>query len=498
MTNLRASLFAAASLVLLAACGAPESRPGGPDVPSGPAPVTEAGYLDVPAAVGAGPAYPARMFYSFHPADGDPRKAPLLLLFNGGSGAATTGGLAVFGTGPMTLDPADPLDAPPRKNADSFTRFANLLYVDERQAGFSYGLKGAWAQDCEGGEIPYLHDAADYTLALLDFLDAHPGIRRNPVVLVGESYGGTRAALVLHLLQHYAVPADPPIDGLPDLAVRVPWLRERVQRHFDESFPESAGEVRGPEEVAAQFGSQVLIEPSVAGHVQFQVQEPLLAADPLFQPFFASYGTPGKLDPYDVRRTEAEGVRIDEHAAAVLRDRSRLQAVLGVDPAGIAGLPAAERGAAFRALNYYDPAQLEHDEANLRGALGEPASGDAYWLPLAPACGNPMSGDSVTANVFARLLRGTRTFITNARYDSVVYGPGIPALLGGGTWQVTWDQDAPAGAARPGLIRLHAEDFDARIRFPTYEAGHMVAQTAGPALREDVEAWLGEQGLLAE
>ena len=70
------------------------------------------------------------MFYSFRPCEVDPARAPLVVFFNGGPGAATTGVLMAYGTGPTTLDPVAEVEAPPVANPASWTRFANLLYLE--------------------------------------------------------------------------------------------------------------------------------------------------------------------------------------------------------------------------------------------------------------------------------------------------------------------------------------------------------------------------------
>src|SRR5262245_14597516 len=80
----------------------------------------------------------ARLFYAFQAADDRPEERPLAVIFNGGPGAAT-GILFGFSTARQTLDPARSGGALVGPNAASWTRFANLLYVDARGTGFSYG-----------------------------------------------------------------------------------------------------------------------------------------------------------------------------------------------------------------------------------------------------------------------------------------------------------------------------------------------------------------------
>jgi hypothetical protein len=103
---------------------------------------------------------------------------------------------------------------------------------------------------------------------------------------------------------------------------------------------------------------------------------------------------------------------------------------------------------------------------------------------------------------FLDSMRYVRTFITNARYDSAVYAPSIPALLTRLGTPATVDVAARSGVARPGWIRLHVHDggaagaapaADVEIRFPSYESsGHMVTLTQAAAFAADLEDWLAQ------
>src|SRR5262249_17810600 len=149
-------------------------------------------------------------------------------------------------------------------NPASWTRFANTLYIDERQSGFSYGLLPAGTDDptalkfCVTTEF---EDAADFVRVLLAFQTAHPALEKNPVVLVGESYGGTRPPAMLAMPLRSPGPA---AKGAADLA-------DVIRAHYPRVFPDVTGDV--PEATAAtQFGHVVLIEPLVAGHAQWALQ----------------------------------------------------------------------------------------------------------------------------------------------------------------------------------------------------------------------------------
>jgi len=467
--------------------GAAGAAHGGNGGEGGSIPVElDAGFVALPPAHGAA----SKMFYALRPADEDPDHAPVLVFFNGGPGAATTSVLLPFGTGPQTLKEEGELGDPPVENPTSLTAFANLLYIDARSTGFSYDVGNA---GCPYEGEPVAGDAADFIYALLEVLDSHPGLTNNRVIVVGESYGGTRAPVMLFGLQHYAVPADDSVGSLPDFSVDAPWLRDRMQAHVDLAFPDRAGEVLGPDDVADQFGFQVLIQPSIFGGPQVAFQTPYLQADPDFADFYADQSL---YDPYDVRRTPEEGLLLFDRAAAAMRDPATFAKLIGVDPGEVPGLAARERGDALRIFERDDPAQVARDEASMREALGELEPADAYWLPLVSGCGL-FEGDYTSLSAFAEILNRSHTFITDARYDSVVYTPALPPFFSQASrTEVTVDTSAPAGAARPGVIRIVGPLLDTSIRFPTYESGHEVTISAPAELAQDVRAWLEAEGAL--
>lgn len=471
--------------LLATGCGDDTATDGGGGEGGGGAPpssTVEAGFIEVPeGAVGSN--WRAKMFFSFQPAEVE--DAPLLVFFNGGPGSATSGLLMSYGTGPMTLDGlGDPFSGPV-ENPNSYTRFANLLFLDERMTGFSYGVQSSLGDpECVDDAHTHLQDAADFVYALLEFLDAHPDLTGRRVVLVGESYGGTRAPLMLHLLQHYAVDPDPPIDELGDIHARAPWLRERVQAHYDEVTPTARGVERSPEEVAEQFGAMVLIQPNFFGAHQVVVQNPLRDADPDFAEYIVENSN---VDPYDVRETRDFSFELEMRAAHALLVPERLEALLGVPLAEVAGLSAAERSDAFRWLPDDNP--YREAESAIRAELGELQADDTYYLAYQPACHNALA-DVGAANAFLFLLERTDVFITNARWDAVVYTEALPNVFELAGLRVSIDSSSPEGSPRPGIMSLSGELLTTSIRFPTYEAGHSVTVTAGAEFGEDLAAWL--------
>ncbi|HEX4341281.1 MAG TPA: hypothetical protein VH062_35470 [Polyangiaceae bacterium] len=210
---------------------APSARTACASNGSGPL-VTEAGFIDVPAGA-VSLLYAERLFYSFHPADAQPEKAPLLVFVNGGP---TTEVLLPYGTGPRTLDPDAPSTAPPRPNPNTYTRFANLLYLDQRDLGFSYATEPIRCGDAPTKES--ITTASDLVFAALAFLDGHPALRANPVAFVGESFGGALASVAVHMTQVAATASS----VIPDLSLIVPWLTDRLRQHGASAFSGCADE----------------------------------------------------------------------------------------------------------------------------------------------------------------------------------------------------------------------------------------------------------------
>jgi hypothetical protein len=167
----------------------------------------------------------------------------------------------------------------PAANPASWTRFANTLYIDERQTGFSYGLLPAGTDDpsalasCVTTEF---EDASDFVRVLLAFQAAHPALEKNPVVLVGESYVGTRATAMLDMLLRYPNTATKGADDLADV----------IRAHDRRAFPDVTGDV-AEATAATQFGHVVLVEPLVAGHAQWTLQKQMETDDPDFHALFA-------------------------------------------------------------------------------------------------------------------------------------------------------------------------------------------------------------------
>jgi hypothetical protein len=212
----------------------------------------------------------ARIFYSYHPGenlnqDGS-NSQPLFVFLNGGPGCATTLNLFAMNTAPYTLDKSRTDGKMYAKNPYSWAGMGNLLYIDAPNTGFSYNIienpEDRYNRIYEFVPQKYnpLLDAAQVVRTILEFLDKHSGIGANNVILVGESYGGTRVSAMLNMLLFHTKYSEFGSGIYQDNK-----LVELIGKHFNRFFPEQ--EVT-PELVASQFNRQILIQPQLAGPYQ--------------------------------------------------------------------------------------------------------------------------------------------------------------------------------------------------------------------------------------
>lgn len=464
-------------LTLALACAPACSSSAAPDAATGPGtspPIaTTAAFLDVPAQRAAA-TYAARMFHVLHAAETDRGDRPLFVLFNGGPGGATTAGLLPWGTAPQRLSlTADGLVANPAR----LTRLGDVLYVDQRQTGFSYGL----APGSDGCAFDSTEDAADFVRVVLHVLDDHPSIRSHPVVLFGESYGGVRASHMLKIL----LEPDSIASTDPDLAAAVLAHHRAVLGHD------------GPvtrAEAARQFGTQILVEPNVLGAPQFDRERQIIASDPELS---KAHDDPS-VDGYDYRHDVAYADALDAKVYAMWADPVLSDRILGVPMGGIPGLLPAARANAFRLSNSANPAEAAA-EAALARRFGALRPSDRYFRMLSGSCWNTSA--DVTAQLFFENLRDVRTFVTHAKYDLAVRTEAIFDLIAThSTATVTLDATPrPGDHGRPGWVRIELPEDAAHglapkaieVRWPPYDdSGHMVAMTEAEALFADVEAFL--------
>jgi hypothetical protein len=501
----------------------------------------------------------ARLWYSFLHADQDRPGTPLFVFFNGGPGSSTSCGLMSMYTGRYTLDNQAAGGGDHYiPNPVSWTRFGHLLYVDARQAGFSYNTMehdddiSERLREFNAQNFNSFFDAADFIRLLLRFLAAHPQLRGRPVVVVGESYGGTRATAMLHILLNYT-------DYKNGSEIfQDPTLVDEIQAHYDEVFPEYAGRPVPASVIARQFGRQVLIQPTVSMGFQSEIAEEML-----MRPGSILYRIGDEVGiPYDPGRYPDQLEYVHDvagrdvyiytrpsdwldgffgNAGVLLRTLANLALVTGVDARAISDFYAGARSAAYRVIDADSPWAYAYESGSplvralfeipsrieSAGGLAEPGDMEAVFGALQP-WDRFFVGSNANANwafhvcnvalargydihfqepryglMFLKNLAHVRTFITNAALDLVVYTAALPpALARHGDILASVRHERQGPEDRPGRIVLEYlpgafADIPAlasrTIRFPLYDhSAHAVSLTQPLELFADVGDWLQE------
>lgn len=119
----------------------------------------------------------------------NPAARPIVFLFNGGPGASSSP--LHLGVGPVRRSPSDP-DAPLVPNEHSPLDTVDMVFVDPVGTGFTrLYYEGA------GGRYWGVIEDADAHLEYLQRWLAANGRMQSPLFIMGESYGGMRAATML-------------------------------------------------------------------------------------------------------------------------------------------------------------------------------------------------------------------------------------------------------------------------------------------------------------
>lgn len=274
-------MVVASMMFLVSSCGSGSSSP---EVVAKDATISEAGYYKIdPFEVSFQQdqvdtikltSGTARIFYSYHPAknaypgDRSSTQKPLFVMLNGGPGCATTCNLFSMNTAPYTLDREHQQSASRiAVNHYSWAQMGNLLYIDAPNTGFSYNMiPGPDRQLARLAEFaahnfnPFT-DAAQVLRVLLRFLKEHEEIRKNPVILVGESYGGIRVSTMMNLLLFYPHYAD------GSKIFKDEGLKREIEDHFKDVFKgKNPVFPLAPATVASQFGRQILVQPQLTAY----------------------------------------------------------------------------------------------------------------------------------------------------------------------------------------------------------------------------------------
>jgi carboxypeptidase C (cathepsin A) len=151
----------------------------------------------------------ARMFYVSYTLDQTPSgpQRPQVFIWNGGPGSNACL-LELAGLGPRRIDKA-PGPSSPRHpsplvdNEDTWLQFADLVFVDPINTGYSYATTPDYLKE-------FLNDKgdADSIAEFIRLYRQHFALQTSPLYLMGESYGTFRAAGVADVLAKRKIPLD--------------------------------------------------------------------------------------------------------------------------------------------------------------------------------------------------------------------------------------------------------------------------------------------------
>lgn len=443
-----------------------------------PAVDVEAGFIDVPprnVTVGAAAVSiqaTARVFYNLRPAEKDPETRPIFFLNNGFAAEI----VRAYGTGPTTvIEGGSVVD-----NPTPLTRYANLVYVEPRQAGYSYDVvagRAPTADDCSPSIFNEYVDAADVLWAALAFLSAHPQLR-GPVYWVGESYAGVRVTWILAYLRGRW--------GLANYAD--PSLAALISRFSQRAEPLAAGQVLLEPWLAGGAETNAInaecTDPTILARVSAQLPAPCSGVDA------CACAMANDRSPYNVGYTVERQTQRESEASAVHIFPDRADALLGVAVTSIDGLSEKVRATGFKCSQ---PDSSVPSQDPLVAALGPLPAGQAYYVPYSPLLPGketaPTTRDWQTQNAeglaFVDNLRDVPTFITNGWLDLVVptaaLAPALRTIPGVGAIDTTV-------TGRLGVAYPDGQRFATVADFPG--AGHMITMLAAADLAADLQAWL--------
>jgi hypothetical protein len=346
-----------------------------------------------------------------------------------------------------------------------------------------------------------------------------------------------------------------------------PELSKEIQTHFNVVFSEYHNQVVPATVIVKQFGHQILIQPTLSMGYQdyqsniiltgpnsplYQLGEEIgIPYDPVRYPDYLEYvGYVAKRDWYGYHKPFNWLNSFFDKAGILLQTCANLSLVTGYDITHSNGFYSSARQLAYRVINtdqsttglpmpessqrekllLLQPAeQMTHLKATSTGDMnqvfGNLQPWDRYFLGLNTYANWSFHFHNVARNLgyevqyimprfgrmFLKNVASVNTFVTNAKYDLIVYGPAIPPALAMHTeiLEKVEQLSQPAkGVSRPGMIRLKYSNLAfpdlpnvgiRTIRFPFYNnSSHAVSLTQPEEFFSDVRLWLADNGIIVD
>ena len=480
----------------------------------------------------------AKMWYNFQQANKNPEEKPLFVFYNGGPGSASSL-LFLYNTSKKTADQSIAGEGV-ADNPYNWNRIGNLLYIDARMTGFSYGIvddptnSRSRSNYFSTANFNVFVDAADFIRVILRFLDEHPKIKSNPVILAGESYGGTRTTAVMNILLNVADYAG------KNRVFYDEALFEEIAQHFREIDPEITG-MPSKEQVAKQFGGQIMIQPLAMGEQQLDaVGEVLEQSDsPLYEiqqetgKQFTKCGNSWNCDKHSNALKYVQNANRDiyayrheynwlfdytDYGIAKMLQFSMFEEFIMNDPTKIENLYAENRTGAFRyggfgfsrniagtdefknlpeSVKIIMETRIEQRDVHplssgdLESVFGTLPSYDEYYLDSNDTINSTFYSASVSpysdvnGEMFLENIKTVKTFITNAEEDIILYAKATPEAA---------KKFSSVSGVETGdeSFTVHFKDGQsATVTFPFYpESSHSVSVNQPGKFFNDVKKWM--------
>lgn len=437
----------------------------------------------------------ARLSYRFVPAT--IANVPLCVVSSGGPGV--TSAMMQRGLGVRADD------------SGVLAELCHTLFIDQRNTGFSYNLGQSEVREGAerfslGDNNPYT-DAADFLWVTLDLVGRYPDLASLPLLVLGESYGGVRATLMVDLWHH-------------------PEAYETGQRRVIDdtllaALRQSERDLGGT--WAERVRYQVLIQPTLSGTRQDDASGRLFELPgSVIDDVAAEVGVSYRRCDFEgcvpyfnaLNQVEEWGRSVYKYpeAAGWLERRFALANALLDSPVGTLELLAADPRAVEQlgpdarrdAWRLADSDGVEPEASWVTRVLGELGPDDRYFLPFNDAVFAAFSSaaaidldidwlDPSYAELFLQNCRSVETLLTRASYDLVNYSPGLLSSLPEYEVLAAVSLEEHGEEDRPGVLHLgYADGTEVRVRSPLYVAGHGVISDQHEQLVADISVWLSQ------